>query len=85
MPQAKITSKGQITIPKSIRERLRVGPGDRVAFRVENDGVVTVNAATLDLRSLIGSVKSSVQGVTIEQMNEGIGEAIHEEFQRSVQ
>lgn len=84
MPYAKITSKGQITLPKAVRERLRVGPGDRVAFHVEQDGVVTLEAATIDLRSLIGSVKSPVQGVTVEQMNEDIVEAVNEEFRRSV-
>lgn len=84
MPHAKITSKGQITLPKAVRDRLRVGPGDRVAFHVAESGAVTLEAATIDLRSLIGSVKSPVRGVTVEQMNEGIGDAINEEFARSV-
>ena len=34
---AKITSKGQLTIPKSVRERLGVGPGDELEF-VEEAG-----------------------------------------------
>jgi AbrB family looped-hinge helix DNA binding protein len=35
MPARTITSKGQITLPKDIREHLNVGPGDRVDFVVE--------------------------------------------------
>ena len=33
---AKITSKGQITLPKEVRRRLGVGPGDQVEFVEEN-------------------------------------------------
>ncbi len=37
---AKITSKGQVTLPREIRERLGVQDGDRVRFEVENGAVV---------------------------------------------
>lgn len=40
----RITTKGQTTIPKSVRQALGVGYGGRIAFRVEGD-VVTVRAA----------------------------------------
>lgn len=39
---AKITSKGQTTIPADIREALHVGPGDLLAWEVEADGVARV-------------------------------------------
>lgn len=84
MPHAKITSKGQITLPKSVRERLHVAPGDRVVFRVADDGSVRIEAATIDWRALLRSVKSPVRGVTIEQMDEGIGEAVRNEMERSL-
>ncbi|MCY4615555.1 MAG: AbrB/MazE/SpoVT family DNA-binding domain-containing protein [Chloroflexi bacterium] len=38
MVTAKITSKGQITIPKDVRERLGLRPGDRLAFTEDEDG-----------------------------------------------
>lgn len=38
--QATITSKGQITLPKALRERLHLAPGDRVEFIVEDNDVV---------------------------------------------
>jgi AbrB family looped-hinge helix DNA binding protein len=53
MPSASVTSKGQITIPKVIRELLQVKTGDRVDFVVDGDHVV-LRAGTLDLRSLRG-------------------------------
>ncbi len=37
MTQARITSKGQITVPKEIRERLGVEPGDSLDFLFEQD------------------------------------------------
>jgi AbrB family looped-hinge helix DNA binding protein len=40
---ARITSKGQVTIPKEIRERLGVEPGDALDFRIE-DGRLDVRA-----------------------------------------
>ena len=36
MATAKITSKGQITLPKEVRRRLGIGPGDQVEFVEEN-------------------------------------------------
>ncbi len=37
MALARITSKGQITVPKEVRERLGVAPGDSLEFRFESD------------------------------------------------
>jgi AbrB family looped-hinge helix DNA binding protein len=40
-----MTSKGQVTIPKKVREALRLSPGDGVNFDVNRDGQVVVNKA----------------------------------------
>lgn len=37
--QARITSKGQITVPREIRRALGVGPGDRLLFEKKEDGI----------------------------------------------
>lgn len=40
-----MTVKGQVTIPKPVREALRLGPGDGVDFDVNRDGQVVVRKA----------------------------------------
>ncbi|HZO98074.1 MAG TPA: AbrB/MazE/SpoVT family DNA-binding domain-containing protein [Gaiellaceae bacterium] len=52
---ARITSKGQVTIPKSVREALHLGEGDQVVFRVI-EGERAILARTPDLLELAGSV-----------------------------
>jgi AbrB family looped-hinge helix DNA binding protein len=54
MPSATITSKGQLTLPKEIRDRLGVHKGDRVEFREDRTGRVWVEPATQDLMALRG-------------------------------
>lgn len=39
---AKITSKGQTTIPQDVRTALKVGPGDLIAWDIDANGVATV-------------------------------------------
>lgn len=52
---ARLTSKGQVTIPKPVREALGLSPGDAVLFRVEGEHAVL--ARTPDLLALAGSVR----------------------------
>ncbi|HEX3063249.1 MAG TPA: AbrB/MazE/SpoVT family DNA-binding domain-containing protein [Usitatibacter sp.] len=68
MATATITSKGQITIPKEVREALGVGTGDRVEFVAEEKGVYKVVAATRDVRHLKGLVAKPAKPVTLEAM-----------------
>lgn len=72
MPSATITSKGQITIPKAVRDELGVCEGDRVAFRVLEDGRVVVEPETIDLLELRGILKPRRRGVTVAEMDEAI-------------
>ncbi len=72
MPTATVTSKGQITLPKQVRERLGVKPGDRVTFRERPDGSVVVEAETIDLLDLFGMLKPRKRGVTLDAMEEAI-------------
>jgi AbrB family looped-hinge helix DNA binding protein len=51
---ARVTSKGQVTIPRSVREALDLHEGDEVVFRVEDARAVL--AKTPDFLSLAGSV-----------------------------
>ena len=38
MPVAKITSKGQITLPKEVRDSIGISPGEEVEFLKEENG-----------------------------------------------
>lgn len=49
---AKVMAKGQITIPKDVREVLGVGSGDRVTFVVEGNTVRIVNSAVYAMQML---------------------------------
>ena len=52
---ARITSKGQVTIPKSVRDALQLHEGDELLFRVERSRAVI--AKTPDFLELAGSVR----------------------------
>jgi antitoxin PrlF len=51
---ARLTSKGQITVPKSVRDALALRPGDELVFRVHGDRAVV--AKTPDFLDLAGSI-----------------------------
>jgi antitoxin PrlF len=70
--ESAITSKGQATIPKAIREHLRLKPGDRLKFFVHPDGTVVL-LPKLPVSALRGMLKSRRRkAVTIEQMERAI-------------
>lgn len=72
MPSTTLTSKGQVTIPKTVRDELGLRVGDKVAFRVLEDGTVVVEPETVDLFDLKGILRPRRKGVTIAEMDEVI-------------
>ena len=72
--ESAITVKGQATIPKAIREHLRLKPGDRVKFFVHPDGSVVL-LPKLPASALRGIIKAVRRPVTIEEMNEAVRES----------
>lgn len=73
MSVATVSSKGQITIPASIRSELHVGPGDRVEFVKVGDGQYHMIAATQSVRNLYGMVKPK-RTLSLEEMDDAIAE-----------
>jgi antitoxin PrlF len=72
--ESAITVKGQATIPKAIREHLRLKPGDRVKFFVHPDGSVVL-LPKLRASALRGIIKSRRRRpVTIAEMKEAAAE-----------
>jgi len=76
MATATITSKGQITIPKEVRDALGVGTGDRVEFVAEADGVYKVIAATRDIKHLKGLIPKPPKPVTVDAMKRAVARAV---------
>jgi len=73
--ESAITVKGQATIPKAIREHLRLKPGDRVKFFVHPDGSVVL-LPKLRASALRGIIKSRPRrSVAIVEMTEAAAEA----------
>lgn len=61
---ATMTSKGQITVPKSVRDALGLAEGDQVVFRVEGNRAVM--ARTPDFLALAGTIAVEVDSHTTE-------------------
>jgi AbrB family looped-hinge helix DNA binding protein len=49
-----LTSKGQVTIPKNVRERLHLRTGDKLDFRVEEDGTIRVYPVARKVSEVFG-------------------------------
>jgi AbrB family looped-hinge helix DNA binding protein len=82
---AKITTKGQITLPKDVRDRHGLKPGDRVEF-VEEDGKTWVRPRNIRAVDLIGVLGPPPNGPkTLEEIEEGIAEAWREHGARGLE
>ncbi len=69
--ESAITTKGQATIPKAIREHLELKPGDRVKFFIHPDGSVVL-LPKLPVSALRGMLRPRGSHVTIQDMDEVI-------------
>ena len=73
MTIATLTSKGQTTIPKQVREHLKLSPGDKLDFVIEPEGRVVIRPAKLDVRALKGMLRRREGKVlSIEEMDAAI-------------
>src|SRR5436309_7006827 len=73
MARSTLTSKWQITVPKEIRQRLHITPGDRIDFVVEEDGQIVVRPARSRLRQLRGMLRDRKRKpVSVDQMDAAI-------------
>ena len=79
MATATVTSKGQITIPKRIREQLRIRTGDKVDFSVEKDGSVKLHPIAKRVSEVYGAFTSKVAGrFSDEEIKQRLKEAFKE-------
>ncbi len=69
MPTATITGKGRTTVPKAVRERLRLTAGDPVDVVIQEDGSVLMIPATVRVADLEGILPAPEKAVSVEEMN----------------
>ena len=74
MELAKITSKGQVTIPKEIREKLKLKKGDKVLFIEGKDGILITNASMVEFKKAQAafSAEAKKQNLTEEELNSAV-------------
>ena len=66
---AKVLSKGQVTIPKDVREILGISSGDRITFVVENGNVRLINSAVYAMQLLQAQMANEAEntGLTSDE------------------
>jgi AbrB family looped-hinge helix DNA binding protein len=81
--KSRVTSKGQTTVPKDVRDALGVIDGTQLEWTIDGRSI-SVSAKTLNIADFAGFLGKPPSGVhlTIEQMNDAIGEAVAQRFRR---
>lgn len=74
MATATVTSKGQVTIPKKIREKLHLDAGQRIEFLEDANGVISIWPVTEHVTRLKGMVRKPEEPVSLEKMKAAIRE-----------
>lgn len=74
MTTSTLTSKGQTTIPRAVREHLHLRPGDRLEFIIDEAGQVRLLPATQDVRQLKGLLPAPKRPVSLDQMEQAIAD-----------
>jgi AbrB family looped-hinge helix DNA binding protein len=78
--EATLSSKGQATIPKAVRDRLQIKPGDRFKFFFHPDGVIILpKISTVGLK---GMIPKPAQPVSLEEIDRAIAKGATERFRR---
>ena len=73
MPASTLTSKGQTTIPKDVRNHLKLRTGDQIDFVIEPDGSVVIRPATVHVRELKGILhRKGMKALSVNAMNAAV-------------
>ena len=76
MPSATITTKGQVTIPKEIRDYLNLDTGSKVDFVIDENGIVKLIPLNIPIKKLSGILhRKGMKPATLEEMEQAISEA----------
>lgn len=85
MATATITAKGQMTIPKAIREHLDLEPGDKVGLVPDDQGRVILRRRKFHkIEDLFGTLPSNGVTLPLDEFDDAIADAVAEEYERSL-
>ena len=80
---ATVTDKGQVTVPKEIRDRLGIEPGVKLDFRIQPDGTLRVHVLRRGAAGLYGLLhRSGRPAVPVERMNEAVASHLKADDER---
>ncbi len=72
--QATLTSKGQMTFPKKIRDKLGLEAGDKLEFTLTDDGKILIIPKKSSVKALKGMLAKPKQPVSLEEMEHAIAQ-----------
>jgi AbrB family looped-hinge helix DNA binding protein len=81
---ATLTSKGQVTIPQEVREKLRLYSGQQLKFAIESGNRVVMTPVYRRLSELTGILPKPKRTLTLEEMDEVIAQAAVDRYLRAV-
>ena len=73
--QATFASKGQVTLPKPIRDKLHLKPGDKIEFILDDDDGLRVTPVTASITQLKGMVPTPASPLSLEETDVAIAKA----------
>ncbi len=82
MVRARITSKGQVTLPVEIRRRLRLQPGDEIDFQPEEGSARVVPLHRRRLSEFAGIFPATRPHASLEEIRREVGRKIGEDLER---
>ena len=81
MAQSIITSKGQVTIPKKVREELHLQRGDKVDFILKDDGCAILQPMAESVKDVFGMLaREGGKSFSIDEINAQLKKAIKRKY-----
>lgn len=79
MVQARLTGKGQVTIPKIIRDYLHIDTGSKIDFVIDENGEVKVIALDIAIESLSGILhRPGIKAASLADMEQAIAKGAND-------
>lgn len=83
MPVATLTNKGQVTIPKKVRDALHLQSGDKLDFVCEEEGIITVRPVKKSVDEVFGRLhRKGMTPVSTDEMKAAVGDRLKNKYGR---